>query len=65
MLDTGSNELSRLMTKYRLELAEVPLGHTDDPDLNELRQRVRAAIRKRDTNAPAVPPDIIRKLVSG
>jgi hypothetical protein len=63
----GSNELSRLVTKHRLESSGVKLTTTAsaDPDLDELVRRVRSATGGTRGSAQAVPADIVRKLASG
>jgi hypothetical protein len=63
----GSNELSRLLTQERLEIAGVKgsPSASNDPDLNALMERVRSSGAKKGQTARVVTKRAIRKLVSG
>jgi hypothetical protein len=67
-LHADRNELSRLLTKHRLERAGVKLAGgnaTADADLDRLLERVRSATARKVPRTPSVPADIVRKLASG
>jgi hypothetical protein len=64
---TGSNELSRLLTRERLNIARVratqPAGQ--DPDLDALLERVRTVNTTGVSRAPEVNREVVKKLVRG
>jgi hypothetical protein len=63
----GSNELSRLLTRERLNIAGVnakrPAGH--DPDLDALWERVRTVETTGVSSTPEVKRQVVKKLVRG
>ena len=64
---SGSNELSRLLTRERLVTAGVRPRRSaaGDPDLEALLERVRSVTEAKQERAPAVKAEIVRKLVHG
>lgn len=61
----GSQELSRRITKERLQRAGVKLQTPAgaDPDLDDLLKRLRSAVKKSSTDT--IPVDLVRKLTEG
>jgi hypothetical protein len=63
----GSNELSRLLTRERLNIAGVHATQSggQDPDLDALWERVRTVTRTGVGKDPEVKSGVVKKLVQG